>query len=277
MIFSPSFTEPSDISAPAFCLLFQNSRLLVKQENGSASIPFFKNLEKLNLEDPGCLYLGTLNDSPCYCARLTDKTGIRPGNEFIQLRELYGVLPDELWQAAGLALQLVNWNRNSRYCGRCGHPFELKQDERAKVCGNCGWIEYPRIHPCIIVAVVNEDKILLARSSRFPNIKLFSVLAGYVEPGETLHECIGREVKEEAGIEIKNIKYFDSQPWPFSSSLMIGFTAEYAGGEIKIDGIEIVEAGWYSVDSLPSVPRWGSISGELINWFVQTIRGREIS
>ncbi len=272
MTFIPSFTEPPDIFRNAYCFLFQGSKLLVKIKNGSASIPFLKNVKRLNIEDPGYLYLGTLDDNHCYSARLADKTGLLQGNDFIQLRELYSILPDELWQTAGLALQLINWNRNSRYCSRCGQPVELKQDERAKTCGSCGRIDYPRVNPCIIVAVVRDDRLLLARSSRFPKNNLYSVLAGYVESGETLHECIEREVKEEAGIEIKNIRYFDSQPWPFSSSLMIGFTAEYAGGEIKIDNKEIIDAGWYSVDNLPSVPRWGSIAGELINWFVDKVR-----
>ncbi len=272
MIFNPSFTEPSDASGPAYCFLFQGSKLLVKMENGSASIPSFKNLQKLNIEDPGYLYLGTLNDRHCYSARLIDQTVLVPGNDFIQLRELYSVLTDVLWQTAGLALHLINWNRNSQYCSRCGQSVELKLDERAKICGSCEQIDYPRINPCIIVAVIRDDSILLARSSRFPKINLYSVLAGYVEPGETLFECTEREVKEETGIDIKNINYFDSQPWPFSSSLMIGFTAEYAGGEIKVDGQEIVDAGWYTVDNLPGVPRWGSIAGELINWFVRMVR-----
>jgi NAD+ diphosphatase len=125
------------------------------------------------------------------------------------------------------------------------------------------------------VAVTREDKILLARSRRFPNTKLYSVIAGYAEPGETLEACVAREVEEEVNIQVKNIRYFGSQPWPFSSSLMVGFTAEYAGGEIAPDEIEIVDAGWYGADNLPLVPGWGSIAGQLIDWFVKAMEKRE--
>src|SRR5271157_1821576 len=125
--------------------------------------------------------------------------------------------------------------------------------ERARLCEKCGYIAYPRISPAVIVAVVREGKLLLARASRF-RTNFYSVLAGFVEPGESAEECLKREVMEETGIKVKNIKYFGSQPWPFPDSLMLAYTAEYVSGEIKVDGREILEAGWYKPGEFPVMP-----------------------
>jgi NAD+ diphosphatase len=146
--------------------------------------------------------------------------------------------------------------------------MEDKTDERAKTCPACGLNSYPRLSPAVIVAVVKDDKLLLATSPRFRS-SFWSVLAGFVEPGETLEDCVVREVEEEVGITVRNVRYFGSQPWPFPDSLMLGFTAEYAKGEIKTDGMEIVEADWFGADNLPNVPPSVSIARRLIDWFVE--------
>jgi NAD+ diphosphatase len=142
-----------------------------------------------------------------------------------------------------------------------------KNDEVAKQCPQCGFVSFPRISPAIIVLVEHDGKALLARSPRFKE-GLFSTLAGFVEPGETLENAVRREVKEEAGINVKNIRYFGSQPWPFPDSLMIGFTAEYACGEITVDNNEILDARWFSADNMPEIPGKISISRALIDWFL---------
>jgi NAD+ diphosphatase len=139
---------------------------------------------------------------------------------------------------------------------------------RAKECESCGRLEFPRLSPAIIVSVEKDDRLLLARSARFPG-EFFSVLAGFVEPGESLEEAVRREVMEETGIRVKDISYFGSQPWPFPESLMIGFTARYESGEIEIDGEEIVEAGWYRASELPKIPGPVSIARKLIDAFVE--------
>ena len=182
------------------------------------------------------------------------------------IRSLFGQVEEEQIWVAGLANQFVIWNENHRYCGKCGRLTTEKTDERAKACLHCGLVNYPRLSPAVIMAVIKDRQILLAQSQRF-HAKFYSVLAGFVEPGETLEECVKREVREEVGIAVKNIRYFGSQPWPFPDSLMIAFTAEYAGGEIEIDNSEILYAGWFTADSLTFIPPKISIARHLIDWF----------
>jgi NAD+ diphosphatase len=143
------------------------------------------------------------------------------------------------------------------------------EGQRAKQCPQCKLVNYPRLSPSIIVAVRRGNELLLARSPRFP-AGMYSVLAGFVEPGETLEQAVEREVQEEVGLTVKNICYFGSQPWPFPNSLMIGYRAEYAGGEIQIDRVEIEDAGWYTAEHLPAIPSRISIARQLIEAFIRT-------
>jgi NAD+ diphosphatase len=166
----------------------------------------------------------------------------------------------------------VHWHRNHRFCGRCGSPTQDHPEDRAKICPSCGLINHPRVSPAIIVAVVKDRQLLLAHSTRF-QAKFYSVLAGFVEPGETLEDCVHREVFEEVGVRVRNIRYFGSQPWPFPDSLMVAFTAEYAGGEIRVDSVEIADAGWFSAGGLPAIPPRISIARKLIDWFVTAYGG----
>ena len=139
---------------------------------------------------------------------------------------------------------------------------------------SCGHQSFPRISPAVIVLVERDNTCLLARSPRFQD-GFYSVLAGFAEPGETLEETVAREVLEETGIEVKDIRYFGSQPWPFPDSLMIGFTASYAGGEIRVDGTEILVADWFPFDQLPKIPGRISIARRLIDWFVNKHQEQE--
>ena len=183
------------------------------------------------------------------------------------MRSLFGVLDENLIWIAGRANQLVNWNQTHLYCGGCGHRTEFKIDERAKICPQCNLTNYPRLSPAVIVAVLKDDQLLLGRNKRF-KLPFYSVLAGFVEPGETLEQCVEREIREEVGITVKNIRYFGSQPWPFPNSLMIAFTADYAGGEISLDGSEIIDADWFAKENLPKIPPRISIARQLIEWFI---------
>jgi NAD+ diphosphatase len=143
-------------------------------------------------------------------------------------------------------------------------------EERCMVCHDCGLTNYPRISPAIIVLVRRQGQALLAHSARFPSA-FYSTLAGFVEPGETLEETLEREVREESGISVTNIRYFGSQPWPFPHSLMVGFTADFAGGEIVVDGKEIMDARWFSADQLPEIPPKLSIARQLIDAWVADV------
>jgi len=184
------------------------------------------------------------------------------------LRRIYGRLEEELFWLAGRAVQIVDWDRTHRFCGRCGVPLKLRQKERAKACPQCGLLEFPRLAPAVIVLVERGHELLMARSRHFaPGV--YSVLAGFVEAGETLEEAVEREVSEEVGIQVKNIRYFGSQPWPFPHSLMIGFTAQYAGGEIRVNHEELEDAGWYTADGLPGQPGKISIARRLIESFLE--------
>ena len=213
-------------------------------------------------------YLGHRNATACYAIEIAACTALPADWEYSGVRELFGrILEDELAIAA-LAVQIIDFDRTTQFCGFCGAKTRQLQTERAKFCSDCNQITYPRLSPAIIVLVEKEDQILLARSPGFPP-GLHSVIAGFVEPGENLEDAVQREVREEVGIAVKNIRYFGSEPWPFPHSLMIGFMADYAGGEITIDNDEIVSAGWFSYDNLPLIPSPLSISRALIDRWVE--------
>lgn len=243
-------------------LLFHENNLLLTNDR---QLPLL-NYSTVREEVDTVRFLGTLDGRPCYAARLAKAEApeeLTPCN----LRLLFGAIDDDLFKLAGRALHLTYWDQTQHFCGCCGAATCDSTEETAKVCPACGHIAYPRIAPAVIVAVLKEDQILLARSGRFPS-NMYSVLAGFVEPGETLEECVRREIREEVGIEVRRIRYFGSQPWPFPDSLMVAFTAEYAGGELMIDRKEIVAAGWYSASRLPEIPGKFSIARQLIDWFI---------
>ncbi|HVP95942.1 NAD(+) diphosphatase [Methanoregula sp.] len=213
-------------------------------------------------------YLGHRDRVPVYAVEI-GKSAVLPGSRVeTTVRELYGRVPDEDLAIASYAVRMIHSAAASRFCGRCGHSTEPVPAERAWRCPDCGLVVYPRISPAVIVLISQKEKILLARSPRFP-AGMHSVIAGFAEPGETLEHAVCREVKEEVGISVKNIRYFASEPWPFPDSLMIAFTAEYDSGEITIDNNEIISAGWFGRDNLPALPAPLSISRALIDRWIQ--------
>lgn len=195
----------------------------------------------------------------------------------VDLRRFYGMAPEHHWLAAGRAVQVVEWARTHRFCGRCGAatvPSE-PDGERAMRCPNCSLMAFPRLAPAMITLVTRgepgpDQEVLLARGVQW-NLPMYSCLAGFVEPGESLEAAVVREVHEEVAITVRNPRYFGSQPWPFPNSLMIGFVAEYESGEIECDPTEIADAGWYTRRDLPTVPPGISIARRLIDEWVESI------
>ncbi len=272
----PHDTE-TGAQAPAFWFVVSGFKLLVVAGDGPGSVPFAKNLDAWGLAPSPVQALGTLRGAACYVAEVDENTDAPQGCVFEGLRSLFGVLDEDVFKRAMAAVHLTEWDRTSRFCGRCGAPTAPVKEERAKLCTRCGKTIFPRISPAIIVCIERGDEILLARSSRFAQ-GFYSVLAGFVEAGESLEETVRREVEEETGIIVTDIRYFGSQPWPFPDSLMLGFTARYESGDLRIDGKEIVDAGWFRVDNLPELPGKISIARRLIDWFIdhhQTITGAQ--
>lgn len=252
----------------AYWFVFAGDKLLVELKEETTSIPLAEHILDTAPPLTNKLYLGRMNSYPCYATEATDQHIISDKLSPIGLRQLFGQIEDELFWLAARAFHLMNWSRNNRFCGRCGEKIHFKAQEHSKHCPKCNLSIYPKISPAVIVAITKDDKILLAKNVN-NTTGFYSVLAGFVEPGENLEECVKREIKEEAGIEVKNIKYFGSQPWPFPDSLMLGFTAEYESGELILDPNELSDAGWFSTDALPNIPGSISISRKLIDWFVE--------
>jgi len=188
------------------------------------------------------------------------------GSEAVGLRAFFELADAAAYAQAARAFQLLHWRRTHRFCGGCGRPMRRHETERAMCCEPCGMLVYPRINPVVIVRITRGREILLARRARGVT-GFFSLIAGFVEAGETLEQAVHREVAEEVGVRIERVRYFSSQPWSFPNNLMLAFTAEYAGGEIRVDGEEISEAGWFTADHLPTIPGPISVSRRLIDDF----------
>jgi NAD+ diphosphatase len=261
-MFEPHMRHPHRDDVPALWFAIRRGEVLVVERGGSIAIP----------EEPAFAgyprhTLGSFRDLHVWGIDVDDNADAPDGHSWAPLRSLFGRIPDELWPIAGRAEQIIQWDRTHRFCGRCGEqttPETGRAGERARKCLRCGLLAFPRLAPATITLVERGDEILLAWGRQFPG-KFYSTLAGFVEPGESLEECVAREIREEVGIDVTDIQYFKSQPWPFPHSLMLGFTAKYAGGELVLQEDEIVDAGWFRADNLPPCPRGGmSIAGWLI-------------
>jgi NAD+ diphosphatase len=257
--------NPTDFS---WWFIFYNGKILIKLEDDSCSIPYAKSLDDLNISSVRTQYLGTFEGKDSYSVEAESETLPSENMRFMDLRTLYSSLEEDLFFLAGKASQIVSWDQTHQYCGRCGTKTETLKNERAKVCPKCGFVSYPRISPAVITAILKDGKILLAHNKAFRG-NMYSLIAGFVESGETLEECVKREIMEEVGIKVKNVTYFGSQPWPFPNSLMVGFTAEYESGDIRVDGVEIGDAGWFEPNSLPGIPTSISIARKIIDWYIE--------
>jgi len=254
---------------------FRGDRLLVRVASERATLLDYAELVALGTDFEWAHYLGRLDDLDCYTVEL-DPIVEPPAETVLEgLRALYGRLADEHYSIAGRAVQILLWDQTHRFCGRCGQPTANAPAERAKLCPSCGLLSFPRLSPAVIMLVQRGDEFLLARNRAFAE-GFYSVLAGFVEPGESLEEAVAREVREEVDLELKDVRYFGSQPWPFPHSLMIGFTAHYASGQIRPQTEEIAEAAWFNRHGeLPRLPGKLSIARRLIDWFLTESPSRE--
>jgi NAD+ diphosphatase len=269
--FEPGVVLPADLPSATRCFVWRDDRILVGSADPPA-LPTLSEVSRLGI-DGARLYLGRLDGVDCLALRASADAPEPEAWQWRGLRSLFLKIPDALLALAGRAFQIVEWDRSHRFCGRCGTATEDKAEERAKICPTCGHVVYPRVSPAMMVLVTRGRELLLARANRFP-AAMFSALAGFVESGESIEDCIRREVREEVGIEVDNLHYFASQSWPFPHSLMIAFNAEYSSGEARPCDPEIAEVKWFSVDALPQLPGPVSISRHLIDATVARLKAK---
>ena len=268
LAFVPHHKSPDSPGENPILFAFRGRDLLV---NSDLLLPTVAEIDAQEIEAIRTQYLGHLDGRHCYSAELPSDASAREGFRFANLRMLYGSLDEIVHGLAGRAVQIVEWDRTHQFCGACALPTELSEKDRSRSCPKCKIPTYPRLAPAMIVAVEKDDQILLARSPHFPP-GIMSVLAGFVEPGESAEEAVIREVFEETSIVVKDVQYFSSQAWPFPNSLMLGFRANYESGEIAIDGEEIVEANWFAADAMPTAFP-GNIS--ISQWLIQDFLSRK--
>lgn len=212
-------------------------------------------------------YLGTYNDTACYCAEVSTDFIFPFDHIALTIRGAFERLGDHWFPALARSQGVLNWDKLNQFCGACGAQTIHQANKFERLCSECGSGAYPRISPSAIVLIHRNDEILLARGPNFAPGR-YGLIAGFVEVGESIEETIHREVYEEVGLTVHRLKYFNSQSWPFPDSLMIGFTAAYKSGEIKIDNEEIIEAGWFRYDQLPGYPSKASLARKLIDHFI---------
>lgn len=265
----PALLAEEGAEQTAYWFIFRDGQLLVREAPEPVRLGKGCGPQDYGLEVRHTLYLGTFEEVPCFAAEASEEAPAPAGMVFEPLRSLFERMEEDVFHLAGRAAQLLAWEATHRFCGRCGSVLVHAEQERAKLCPSCGLTHYPRLAPAVITAILKGDRILLAHARHFRN-NMYGLISGFVEPGETLEDCVRRETMEEVGLRLRNIRYFGSQQWPFPHSLMIGFIAEYDGGEIAVDGEEIVHADWFGPDQLPVIPSGVSIARKMIDWYVET-------
>lgn len=268
MPFRGSFFVPAievDPDRPKLCFVFSKRKLVLHEGRPLTASP-----EAFGLPPSRMHALGYHGQTACFAFELEPDAELPEAWERVELLFAFDRLGPELFDLAGRASQILEWDRTHRFCGVCGTPTQPSEKERARVCPACRHLAFPRLSPAVIVAVERGEEILLARSPHFPR-GIYSVLAGFVEPGESAEECVRREVHEETGVHVTDIRYFASQPWPFPHSLMLGFTARYAGGTVRPAEGEIEDAAFFHVDALPK-----TFSGKtsISQWLLEDFRRR---
>ena len=245
--------------------LFAGDRLVLAE--GASDLPSVEEVKGWKAGATEWFRVAT-GEGTAMAAQLSGRWKPPPGVTAMGLRAVLPLLPEPSLSLALTAAHLARWRRTSRYCGVCGMATEPSPRHQAMLCASCGHLTFPKISPAVIVQVTRGSEILLGRSRRHPHGS-YSVLAGFVDPGESLEDAVRREIEEESGIQVRDIRYFGSQPWPFPDSLMVGFTAVYDSGELQNRDDELEDVGWFTAGELPPVPPSYSIARSLIDDFAR--------
>jgi NAD+ diphosphatase len=259
--------KPQQNNGTAYFFYFKNREIALSNTEDCAVV--FPEIDSERLIDyltPSHMFLGSKNNNSYYSMIVKGDEPFLENLSFHSMRALLGKIDDELFFILMYGSHLAQWNMNSQFCGKCSGKTKAGSEEISRICMSCNHTIYPSPYAATITAIIKDDLILLARHAYINQI--FTVLAGYVSPGESLEECVAREIKEEVNISVKNIRYFMSQPWGMTQALMVGFVAEYESGEIEVDNKEIIEAAWFSRDDLPVHPKSPSLAHYLIDAFI---------
>jgi NAD+ diphosphatase len=260
-------TRPSD--ERGYWLIVQDQGLVVIPEADRFRLPLGDRPTGFDGALGGPLLLGMLHGTPCWVAALAPDAPMPAGFHRETLVPMQGTrLPDDLLSLGGMALQGLYWESTSAHCPRCGERTARIENEWGKRCPRCRYEHYPHLHPAAIVLVRDKDRCLLTRKAGWAPGR-YSLVAGFVDNGESLEGAAAREVKEEVGVDVTDIRYVGSQNWPFPSQLMIGFVATYAGGELKVDREELEDARWFSIYALPNGPSRHSIARFILDHYAR--------
>jgi NAD+ diphosphatase len=261
----------------ALHLVFRKGELVVDLRSEQGPVMNAQSLEGNGWTVQRAQFVGHWQAQPCFAVEIDSAVELDPMHYQVgNLYHLIGRVDDGIFNLAGRAAQLLDWERDHKFCGRCGATMKLAKGERAMTCEACSSMLYPRIAPCVITLVTRGEDMLLGRSARFRR-PMFSTLAGFIEAGETAEDTLRREVREEVGVEVGDIRYYDSQAWPFPNQLMLGYFADYRSGDITPDRDEIAEADWYHPSNLPPIPPAASIAGRLILHHCRQVLGDTFS
>jgi len=248
-------------------LLVQGQSLLVAPHGDSFRLPTGEC--PLPLDGPSPFWLGTYHDEPCWVVPVASDVAVPAGLTRETMVPMRGArMPDDLLSLGGMAMQALWWESTSGYCPRCGTATTRIENEWGKKCPRCQYEHYPHLHPATIVLVRDGDRVLLTRKADWAPGR-YALVAGFVDNGESLEGCVAREIKEEVGVDVKDIRYVGSQNWPFPSQMMIGFVATYAGGDVVVDREELDDARWFPCGALPNLPSRHSISRYIIDHYGQ--------
>ena len=273
--FEPLWAAPEGAGDDGLWFVFHRANLLVYTGQDTPMLPMPADVlsGSVPIDREGARFVGMLGATPVWAAR-AERPNAPDNHAYENMRMLFNRMPDDLLAIGGRAVQMLEFDRTHRFCGACATPTEIHEGGRSRKCPNCGETSYPRVSPAMMVLIKRDvggrRQLLLARSGRFQR-GMYSALAGFVEPSESIEECIHREAFEEVGLKVTNLRYFSSQGWPFPNSLMIAYVADYEGGDIVPQEGEIEDAQWFDLDNLPGLPHRLSIARRLINSVIAEI------